>query len=86
MKEKTNLQVQVLLYVAAFISCANAETLVMGKDGSGEKPHSFYTATVWIREDGTTVNAAPVSGNDYIVANDYVMNVNATKTFEGDSL
>ena len=75
-----------MLCVVAFASCADAETLVMGKDGSGEKPHSFYTATVWIREDGTTVNAAPVSGNDYIVANDYVMNVNATKTFEGDSL
>ena len=84
MKEKTNLQV--LLYVAAFISCANAETLVMGKAGSGEGPHSFYTATDWIREDGTTVNAAPEPGNDYVVANNYVMNVNATKTFEGDSL
>ena len=84
MKEKTNLQV--LLYVAAFISCANAETLVMGKGGSGEGPHSFYTATDWIREDGTTINAAPEPGNDYVVANNYVMNVNATKTFEGDSL
>ena len=84
MKEKTNLQV--LLYVAAFISCANAETLVMGKAGSGEGPHSFHTATDWIREDGTTINAAPVAGNDYIVADNYTMNVNGTRTFAGDSL
>ena len=84
MKKKSNLQV--LLCVVAFASCADAETLVMGKAGSGEGPHSFHTATDWIREDGTTINAAPVAGNDYIVADNYTMNVNGTRTFAGDSL
>ena len=77
---------QVLFCVAVFTLCVNAETLVMGKAGSGEGPHSFHTATDWIREDGTTINAAPVAGNDYIVADNYVMNVNGTRTFAGDSL
>jgi hypothetical protein len=32
------------------------------------------------------VNAAPTSGNDYVVANSLEMNVNGTKAFAGDSL
>ena len=82
--KKSNLQV--LFCAVVFALCANAETLVMGEAGSGEKPHSFHTATDWIREDGTTINAAPVAGNDYIVADNYIMNVNGTRTFAGDSL
>lgn len=76
----------VLLSVGILAVCACAETLVMGKDDAGDKFHSFCNPTDWIREDGSTVNSAPVAGNDYIVANSLEMNVNATKSFAGDSL
>ena len=66
--------------------CCSAETLVMGKAGSGEDPHSFYNPTDWVRADGTVVNSSPVPGNDYVVANGYVMNVNVSTNFAGDSL
>ena len=84
MKKKSNLQV--LLCVAALVSCADAETLVMGQAGSGEK-QSFYKATDWYRENGTFyTNDVPVAGNDYVVAQGYEMSVNATKEFGGNSL
>ena len=73
MKKRT--QFSILMFAGVVASCANAETLVMGKVGSGENPHSFYLPTDWIKSDGTVINSAPTSGNDYIVANGYTMNV-----------
>ena len=83
---KKRAQFSILMFAGVVASCANAETLVMGKVGSGEAPHSFYLPTDWIKSDGTVINSAPTSGNDYIVANGYTMNVNVTTNFGGDSL
>ena len=79
-------QFSVLMLAGVVATCATAETLVMGKAGNGENAHSFYLPTDWIKSDGTVINSAPTSGNDYIVANGYMMNVNTTTNFAGDSL
>jgi len=65
---------------------AFADTLVMTSDGNGESKRSYYTANGW------SDNLPPGSGNDYVVANGYVMAAgsggadSSTRTFGGDSL
>ena len=74
-----------LFLITLFAASISAETLVMSKEDSGDV-HGFYTATDWARKDGSVINAVPESGNDYIVANGCLMNVNGTHDFSGDSL
>ena len=61
-------QIAASFTLAALVAApAFADTLVMTSDGNGESKRSYYTANGW------SDNQPPGPGNDYVVANGYVM-------------